>query len=194
MNLQLNCLSLSLSWSISKSTSRLRFRFWMIWTWEEDSELQTINPRRVWNRLCVPCRWGLTQAGIRFNSTWVISQEEHMEQITLKRSGWVCMQTADSGEFTSLTDCTRKMKYLLNTGSFQQKQMLKSKWLTFIRINKSSTQWNKIELKNWNRPLVLKTLTSAWRFNTRSNHEILVCVCDFSPMFRHSLLNWILHT
>jgi len=108
---------LSWSWLLKtwRSISLSKFKFWMIKMWEEDSEHQTINLRQEWSHLFVPCPWDWMKAGIKFNSTCLISPEELMVQTILKPWESRSMPTAELEEYTSLIDCTLKKNFLLSS-------------------------------------------------------------------------------
>lgn len=83
--------------------------------WEEDSEHRIISQRPEWSHLYVLCQWGLTKVGIRFNLTYLISQEERMEAIIYKLCAWRSMQTAVSEGYIFLIDSTARKSYLHNS-------------------------------------------------------------------------------
>jgi len=55
---------------------------------EEDLEPQITSRQQEWSLSFAQCLWDSTKAGIRFNSTYQISQEEHTAVITYRLYVW----------------------------------------------------------------------------------------------------------
>ena len=87
----------------------------MIKELDDDLELPIINQRQGWSLSFAPCLWDLTRAGIRSNSTFQISREEHMERTTLRLFEFKSTRIAGLEEFTFPIDFIQKTSFPQNS-------------------------------------------------------------------------------
>jgi hypothetical protein len=90
--------------------------------YEEDLELQIINLLLELNHLFVLCQWDWIKAGIKYNSIYLISQEELMAQIIYKLYVYRFMQIVELEESTFQIDYIVNKNYLQSLNySYQYK-------------------------------------------------------------------------